>query len=320
MKMKAALSSEYNLLSIEEVTIPTPADNELLIKVEASTVNRTDCHNLSGEPFVMKLMLGIKKPKQPIQGTDFAGVVQKVGKKVTRFTVGDRIFGFKDTGLTSNAEYLTITENTPLAIIPENIGYQTAVSVIEGIHYAYNFLNKVDLTKGDTVIVNGGTGAIGSALVQLCSLGGAKVSATCRSEHMELMKKLGAETVIDYTNEDFTQSDEKYDYVFDAVGKNSFGNCRTVLKERGVYISSELGDKNENLFYSLRSLFWGKKKVKFPVPVDIQKSLDDVAQLLATESYKAVIDKSYSLDSISEAYKYAESGMKVGSLVVDMNQ
>lgn len=319
-RMRAALTKQYKHLSIEELERPVPSHNEILIRVEATTVNRTDCHNLSGEPFIMRLMLGLKGPRRFVQGTDFAGVVEAVGKSVTKFSVGDRLFGFNDMGLSSNAEYLTVTENTPLAPIPEKVSSVDAVATIEGFHYALNFLNKVHLQKGDAVLINGGTGAIGAALLQLCRLAGARISVTCRTEHKELMQELGAERVIDYTTEDFTESRDRFQFVFDAVGKSSFGACKPLLTERGVYISSELGKRSENLFLSIRSMLLGKKKVKFPIPTNIQKSLEEVALLLSSGDFKALIDRSYTLDEIASAYAYAESGEKVGSLIVKMGR
>lgn len=315
--MKAAVTKEYGQVTIEEVETPTPKSDELLIKVMATTVNRTDCHNMSGEPFIMKMMLGLKRPKRAIQGTDFAGVVAAVGENVTRFAVGDRLFGFYDSGLSSHAEYLCIKDNAPLSKIPDSVPFADAAAVIEGFHYALNFINKVKLQKGETVLVHGATGAIGSAVLQLCFYEGAIVTATCRAEHEEMIKKLGAVETIDYTTVDYATLEKKYDYVFDAVGKSSFGKAKAVLNEKGIYISSELGNNSENLFLSLYSLLFGKKKVKFPLPLDNQKSLDLAAELFESGKLTALIDKRYRLDAISEAYAYAESGAKVGSLIVE---
>ena len=205
--MKAVIYRDYGLpdvLTIEELEKPTPKDNEVLIRVHAATVNRTDCANLTAKPFVMRFGLGLFKPKNPILGTDFAGVIEALGKKVTNFKVGDRVFGFNDLGISSYAEYMTFPSNDAIAIIPDNASFEEAASSIEGPHYAYNVINKVDV-KGKTVLVHGATGGIGSACVQLATHFGAKVTATCGTGNELLVKSLGAIRIIDWQMTDFTK-------------------------------------------------------------------------------------------------------------------
>ena len=281
--MKAIIYSQYgppDVLELKEIDKPIPGDNEILVKVRAATVNRTDCANLRAKPsFIMRPMLGLFKPKNPILGTEFAGDIEAVGQAVTSLKVGDKVFGFDDGGLSSYAEYLVISENKALTIMPENITYEQATACIEGAHYAYNTINKVDLKSGDKVLVNGASGGIGSATVQLLKYYGAEITAVCNTKNIELVKSLGASRTIDYTSEDFTKDSEKYQVVFDSVGKSTFAKCKPILKPGGVYISSELGPNSENLLFALLTAIFGNlpgqagKKVKFPYPPNIMRSI-----------------------------------------------
>lgn len=314
--MKAATRTVYGgpeVLSINETAKPTPAANELLVKVHAATVNRTDCGILWAKPFIMRFFTGLTKPKLPTTGTDFAGEVKAVGAAMTDFKVGDRIFGFNDNGLCSHAEYLTIAADQPITTIPEGISYKQAAASAEAAHYAYNFINKVNIKAGDNVMLNGGTGAIGSAALQMLKAMGVMVTATCRTQHVDLVKEMGADKVIDYLQEDFTQDDAQYDFVFDAVGKSTYGKCKHLLKPDGVYLSSELGPGTQNPFLALVS-----PHVKFPVPTDIKRSLSVVKDLLAQGKFKPLIDRTYPLEEIREAFTYVDSGEKVGNVVLRM--
>lgn len=321
--MKAAIRQQYGLpdvLNVLEVDKPVPKDNEVLVKVYAATVNRTDCGILTGKPFIIKLFTGFPNPTLSVTGSDFAGVVEAIGTKVTQFKAGDRIFGFSDNGLSSHAEYLTIDADKPLAIIPDNISFEQAAASIEGAHYAINFINKVKLWPGSKVMVNGATGAIGSAALQILISKGLYVAATCRGIHMDLIKSLGAGKVIDYEKEDFTKDEDQYDFVFDSVGKSTFGACKPLLKEGGIYISSELGPGGQNIFYALYTPFFGDKKVVFPFPYDTKASLAFVRNLLEKGAFKPVIDRHYPLEQIREAFEYAFSGNKVGNIILKMNE
>lgn len=281
--MKAIIYTRYgppDVLEIKEVDKPVPAANEILVKVKAATVNRTDCAVLRAKPFIMRFGTGLLKPKKQIMGTEFAGEVEAVGAAVTLFKTGDRVFGFDDMVLSSYAQYLTIAENKGLAIIPDNIGYEQAAASCEGAHYAYNMINKTRLVSGQKVLVNGASGGIGSAAVQLLKYFGANVVAVCDTKNLELVKSMGADKVIDYTTSDFTKAGEKFDYIFDAVGKSSFGKCRPLLNDGGVYISSELGWMAENIFFALVTPLTGNKKVIFPIPKDIKGSVLLIKKLM----------------------------------------
>ena len=323
--MKAIVYTNYgqpDVLHLKEIGTPIPGDSELLVKVIASTVNRTDCANLLAKPFIMRFGLGLLKPKNPIPGTEFAGMVEAVGKAVTSFKVGDKVFGFDDGVLSSYAEYLTISEDKGLAVMPDDYSYEQAAASSEGTHYAYNFINKVDMKPGRKVLVNGASGGIGSAAVQLLKYYDAEITAVCNTKNVELIKSLGANRVIDYLMEDFTKDKQRYDYVFDTVGKSSFGKCKSLLKPGGVYISSELGWMVQNLFYAIVSAIFGSmpgqegKKVKFPYPPNIKRSVLFIKKLIEEGKFKTVIDRTYPLDKIADAFTYVLKGQKTGNVVI----
>lgn len=319
--MKAAYRKKYcgpEGLKVAEIEKPAPRKNEILVRVHATTVNRTDCAVLTGKPFIMRFFVGLMRPKSPVPGTDFAGVVEAVGSSVTRFKTGDRVLGFNDQGLASQAEYMAIAEAAALAKIPEGIDFDRAAASLEAAHYAFNFLNKVKLSPGQQVLVNGATGGIGSALVQFLVHQGMVVTAVANNKNLDLVKKLGAVRVIDYQNEDFTRLGEKFDLVFDAVGKSTFGKCKPLLKDGGIYISSELGPGGQNIFLPMVTGLFGGKKVKFPLPTDIPRSIRFISDLLVSGAFKPVIDRTYPLEKVAEAYTYVMTGEKTGNVILSV--
>ncbi|MFZ1808401.1 MAG: NAD(P)-dependent alcohol dehydrogenase [Cyclobacteriaceae bacterium] len=319
--MKAATRFVYGspeVLRIEEMPKPQPKSTEVLVKIHAATVNRTDCANLTAKPFIMRFVLGLFKPKLPITGTDFSGVVEAVGESVTRFKVGDKVWGFGDGGLSSHAEYIAISASMPIETIPDTVSFADAAASAEGAHYACNFINKVKLEPGQKILVNGASGAIGSALVQLLKAKMIYVTAVCGTAQMDIIKSIGADRVIDYQNEDFTKDGEKYDFVFDAVGKSTFAKCKPLLTKKGIYISSELGPYSQNPFLALFTPMMGGKKVIFPIPVDAQASLSLVRVLLENGKFRPLIDRTYSLDEIAQAYRYVLTGRKIGNIVINI--
>lgn len=320
--MRALIHEKYGtaeVLELREVEKPTPKANEVLVKVYAATVNRTDCANLKGKPFIMQLMLGIGKPKNQFSGTDFAGTIETVGNNVSKFKKGEKVFGFDDGILNSHAEYLVISEKNAFAAIPEGISFQQAAASIEGAHYGYNMINKVKLKAGKNALVNGASGAIGSAVVQLLRYYGIEVTAVCNSKSMEKVKTLSPDKIVNFEKEDFTQLDEKFSFVFDAVGKSSFSKCKPVMDSGGVYISSELGKNTQNIFYSLFTPILGKKKVKFPFPFDRLRSVHLIKDLLKEGKFEPLIDSAYSLDKAADAFEYVFAGNKIGNVVLNIN-
>lgn len=321
--MKAIISTQYgspDVLQIRDVEQPVPTDNEVLVKIYATTVNRTDTATLRAIPFFARLFTGLLKPKQPILGSEFSGEIAAIGKKVTSFKVGDRVFGFNEDSFGSHAQYMTIAQDEALATIPENIGYEQAAASCEGAHYAYNFINKVAIKSGQSVLVNGATGAIGSAAVQLLKYFDVHVTAVCNTQNIALVKSLGADEIIDFTQQDFTKSDNKYHFVFDTVGKSSFFKCKPLLQSGGVYISSDLGYLSQNIFLPLVTPILkpmiGNKKTISPFPFAPRRSVLLVKKLIEEGKFQSVIDREYPLQQIVEAYKYVETGQKTGNVVI----
>lgn len=316
--MKAATRTAYGgpeVITVTDIPSLPPRPDEVRVKVMATTVNRTDCGALWGAPWIFRLFVGWPKPRHQVTGTDFAGVVESVGEKVTEWQPGDQVWGFDDNSLPSHAEYMCTKPTKNVQRMPEGVTFEEAVACLEGGHYAINFLNKVKVQAGQRAMVNGGTGAIGSMIVQMLKADGLEVTATCRAEHIERVKKLGADKVMDYTSEDFTQEGTLYDFVFDAVGKSSFGACRKLLKPNGTYISSELGPGNENIYLPLTTRF-SAQKVKFPMPSNIPTSLTLLKDRIEKGQLKPLIDSIRSLDEIQDAFTYVNSGLKVGAVVI----
>jgi NADPH:quinone reductase-like Zn-dependent oxidoreductase len=319
--MKAAVHTGYgppDVVRIAEVDKPVAKDNEVLVKVHATTVNRTDCGLRAAKPFISRFFTGLIRPKATILGNEFAGAVEAVGSGVRSFEVADRVFGFSGDRFGAHAEYLTIPEDGSLATMPANVTYEEAAASTEGSHYALSFIRKAKIRRGQDVLVNGATGAIGSAAVQLLKRLGAQVTAVCDTEHVELVRGLGADRVIDYTAEDFTRDEQAYDVVLDAVGKSSFGRCRRLLKPRGIYLSSDLGPLSQNPILALITPLFGGKKVMFPIPRDDQEMVRYFKELIESGAFKPLIDRRYPLDQIVEAYRYVETGQKIGNVVISV--
>ena len=305
-------------IEIRDVPSPVVGADEILVRVHASSVNRTDVGVLRGQPFIFRYFAGFPTPHHRATGTDFAGVVEFAGPRVTQFKPGDRVYGFDDTGLGTHAQYVTLTRRTAVLRIPEGLGFSDAVGMTEGAFYAINFVNRVDAGPGSRVLVIGGTGAIGSASIQILSARGARVDAVAPIEHEALVKSLGATTVFDSANSDFLVPGEPYDMVFDSVGKSRFADCRPLLTDDGAYLSSELGPKGENLFLPALTRARGGPKVDFPIPRNLRDALLSVRKLAEEGKFRAVIDRTYPLEQVREAFEYVESGQKIGTVVLDL--
>ena len=317
--MKAIICTKYGspeVLELRDVEKPKPNDNEVLVKIHATTVNRTDSALLRAKPFISRFFTGLFKPKKPIIGSEFAGEIVAVGNNVSLYKVGDKVYGFNESGFGAHAQYMCILEGAALTIMPENISYEQAAASTEGAFYAYNFINKVSIKSGQKILVNGATGGIDSATVQLLSYYDVDITAVCGTNNLDLVKTLGANKVIDYTKEDFTRTDEKYNCIFDTVGKSSFAKCKPLLEPDGVYISSELGDWSQNILFALLTPVFGTKKVIFPMPTACKGSILFTKNLIEKEKFNPVIHRKYPLEQITEAYRYVEKGQKIGNVVI----
>ncbi len=317
--MKAIVYTKYGppeVARLSEVEMPVPKDEEILIKIHATTVNRTDCGFRSAEYFIVRFFAGLVYPKNKILGCEFAGKVEAVGKNVQDFKPGDNVFGYDDKKFGGHAAYKVMTADGCVTTMPANMTYQQAAPIVEGSHYALCDIRSAKITSGQNILINGATGAIGSAAVQLVKYLGARVTAVCDTKNIDLIKSLGADTVIDYTKEDFTKLNELFDVVFDAVGKSSFGKCKPLLKKRGIYMSTELGYMSQNPFLAIITPFLGGKKVLFPIPTINKEDVIFLKELVATGKYKPVIDRSYPLEQIVDAYTYVETGQKIGNVVI----
>ncbi|HEY5182617.1 MAG TPA: NAD(P)-dependent alcohol dehydrogenase [Dermatophilaceae bacterium] len=297
---------------------PTAKENDVLVKVHATTVNRTDCACRAARPFFMRFFTGLTRPRATVLGNEFSGVVEAVGSGVTSFKVGDHVFGYNEGPFGAHAEYLSIPEDASLATMPANVTFAQAAASTECSHYALAHIRGARIESGQDVLVNGATGAIGSASVQLLKSLGANVTAVCDTKGIELVRGLGADRVIDYTAEDFTKDEQTYDVVLDSVGKSSFSRCRRLLKPGGIYLSSELGPLAQNPFLALIAPLHGGKKVLFPIPKHDQEMVGYFRGLLEAGKFKPVIDRTYPLDQIVEAYRYVETGRKTGNVVISL--
>ena len=317
--MKAIIHTSYGppeVASLQEVPKPSPKDNEILVKVHASTVNRTDAGFRSAEYFISRFWSGLFKPKFQTLGCEFAGIVEETGKLVTTFNKGDKVFGFNDKSFGGHGEYLTIAEKAAVTMMPDGLSFTEAAPITEGAHYAMNTIKAAKVEKGQHVMVYGATGAIGSAAVQLLKHFGAIVTAVCNTKNVDLVKSLGADTVIDYQTQDFTKTNTRFQFIFDAVGKSSFKQCKPLLTDKGIYISTELGKNGENIFYALFTPLFGGKRVLFPIPVIDKEEVIFFKGLVESGAFRPVIDRQYTMDQIVEAYHYVGSGQKTGNVIL----
>jgi len=321
--VKAIVYTQYGppeVAQLKEIPQPLPKENEILVKVHCSTVNRTDAGFRSAQYFISRFWTGLFRPKHQVLGCEFAGVVAATGAQVKTFKTGDKVFGFNDKTCGGHGEYLTIAETDAVATMPHNAGFEQAAALSEGAHYALVDIRAAKVEAGQHVLVYGATGAIGSAAVQLLKYFGARVTAVCNSKNVELVKSLGADFVIDYETTDFTATNERYNFIFDAVGKSAFGICKPLLTEKGIYISTELGKNSENVFLALSTSIGAGKKVLFPIPSIDKKDINFLKERFEQGHFKPVLDKQFRLEQIVEAYKYVDSGQKVGNVLLKISE
>jgi NADPH:quinone reductase-like Zn-dependent oxidoreductase len=319
--MRAAVYTRYGppeVVHVTDIATPIMGESDLLIRVRYSSVNRTDCGFRSAEYFIVRFFSGLITPKNPVLGCEFAGEVESVGSKVTQFKIGDRVFGFNDSTFGGHGEYLVINEGAAVAHVPDEIPFDLAAAITEGGHYALCNLRAARLKAGQSILIHGATGAIGSAAVQLARYFGANVTAVCHGKHVDLVKSLGPDVVIDYTRNDFTRLNTQFDIVFDAVGKSSFGACKPILKEKGIYMSTELGKGSQNPFLALITPLLNGKRVLFPLPTISKEDVVFLRSLAEGGNFKPLIDRKYALDEIVEAYRYVETGQKTGTVLLEI--
>lgn len=320
--MRAAVNIRYGpptVVTVIDRDQPQPGPADLLIKVHATTVNRTDCGCRQPRPAIARIPTGIGKPRVTVLGNEFAGTVEAVGTNVTTYAAGDRVFGFTGLRFGAHAEYLTLPAAGSLAAMPSNLTFAQAAPATEGAHYALSLIRNANIHAGQEVLVNGATGAIGSAAVQLLKALDVRVTATCGPAHLEIVSGLGADRVIDYTTTDFTQDQQTYDVVLDAVGKSTYGRCKRLLKRRGIYLSSELGPWLQNPALALVTPLLGRTRVMFPIPKNNAEIIAYFAALIEAGQYTPLVDRQYRLDDIVDAYRYVETGRKIGNVVLTVD-
>jgi NADPH:quinone reductase-like Zn-dependent oxidoreductase len=306
------------VLRLEEVERPVPGDDQVLIRIHATTVTRTDTGLRSAELFISRFFTGLVRPKRKILGLELAGEVEAVGSAVTEFAVGDEVFGVIGAG--AHAEFAAVPQSAALTYKPAGMTFEEAAAVCDGAALALACLRKAGRLEGRTVLVYGASGSVGTAGVQLAKHFGAHVTAVCNTENLELVRSLGADEVVDYTQEDFTKNGKTYDVVFDAVGKHSFRRSRGSLKLGGSYLETDLGFMWHVPPLALLTKWVGDKKVKLGITHYTKEDVVFLKDLIEAGEYRAVIDRKYPLDDVVEATRYVETGQKTGNVVLIVSE
>jgi NADPH:quinone reductase-like Zn-dependent oxidoreductase len=317
--MRAVVHTRYGppeVLRIEEVERPTPRDDELLVRVHTTTVNRTDCGFRKPKPVIVRAFSGLLRPRRRILGSELAGEVEAIGGAVGEFEVGDRVFGVNANRFGAHAEYVCVAQGAPIATMPSHMSFEQAAAVCDGAILALTYPRRAAVGAGRGILIYGASGSIGTAAVQLARQFGAHVTAVCNTANLDTVRSLGADDVIDYTRDDFTTSQKTYDVVFDAVGKLAFARCKGSLVDGGIYVSTDLGPHWQNPALALLTSRSGGKKVLFPLPRYIKQDVLFLKQLIEAGSYRAVIDRRYPLEQVVEATRYVESEQKTGNVVL----
>ena len=318
--MKAIVYKKYgspDVLEFKNVEKPTPKDNEVLIKVCATSVTAADCLMRRGDTLISRVFLGFRKPRRRILGTEIAGEIEKTGKNVTRFQEGDQVYGFTGFGLGAYAEYNCMPENGSLVLKPTNMNYNEAVAVVDGASTAMFFLkDKANIQNGQKVLIIGASGSIGTFAIQIAKYFGAEVTGVCSTVNLDLVKSLGADKVIDYRKDDFTKNDEKYDIILDTVGKSSFSQIKLCLNKNGKYLLTA-GGLMDRLLMLWTGIF-SEKKLITGMSIEKTESLIFIKKLIEEGRIKLVTDRCYKLENIAQAHDYVEKGHKKGNVIINV--
>lgn len=323
--MKAIVCTKYGppeVLQLREIPKPVPKNNEVLLKVWAATATTAGLVGRRGEPFFARLIMGLTKPTKNILGSEIAGEIEAVGKDVKLFNPGDQVFGTTGAELGAHVEYRCLPENASLVKKPTKMTYEESVAVVEGALTALPFFrDKANLQRGQKVLINGASGSVGTASIQIAKHFGAVVTGVCSTQNLELVKSLGADKVIDYTKEDFTKNGLTYDIIFDTVGKRSFLVCKDSLTQNGVYLDAA---DVTTIFHMLWTSKFSSKKAFFaatglrPAP-EMTKDLMIIKELMEAEKIEAVIDRRYPLEQTAAAHRYVETGKKKGNVIISVD-
>jgi len=322
-KMKAIVASGYGspeVLQLMQVDKPIPKENEVLVKVYASSATQADNMMRTGKPYIGRLFTGLKKPKNAIPGTGFSGIVEAIGTKVQSFTPGDKVFGETTLGFSTNAEYVAVPENGVILRQPDTLSYTESTTICDGHLTSYNFLKNIAKIKpGQKILINGASGSLGSAAVQLAKYLGAEVTGVCSTRNVGLVESLGADYVIDYTKDDFTLKSKQYDIIYDTVGKLSFRKSKSVLTTKGLFISPVL--KFSLMIQVLLTSIVGSKKAKFGATglssnTELRQLLSELVEIFKEGKIKTVIDRQFPLEKLEEAHRYIATGHKKGNVVI----
>ena len=314
--MRAVVHDRYgppDVLRLEDVERPVPGRGQVLVRVHAATVNRTDCHRRAAEPFVWRLIAGLRRPRRRILGSELAGEVATAGPGVTEFAVGDQVFGLSPWALGAHAEFACMAASGLIAGKPASVGFAEAAAICDGGLNALAALRRAGLRKGQRILIYGASGSIGTAAVQLARHIGADVTGVCNTRNVGTVRSLGAVRVIDYTKEDFTKNGRAYDVIYDAAGKHSFRRCKGSLAPGGIYLAT---DGLPNMARSLLTSWTRHRRVVFPMGQHAKKDVLSLRQLAETGEYRAVIDRRYPLEQAAEAARYVETQQKTGNVVL----
>jgi NADPH:quinone reductase-like Zn-dependent oxidoreductase len=318
--MRAVTHHEYgspDVLHLDDLPRPTPEPDQVLVEVHVTTLNRTDTGTRSGRPIIARYFSGWRRPKRPVLGSEFAGVVVEVGSAVTKFAVGDRVFGTNEYRFGAHAEYLALRETDPIAHMPPSMTFVEAAPICDGAILALNLLRRGGCGPGRRVLIHGAGGSIGSAAVQLTKHFGGHVTAVCDTDQVDVVRSLGADEVIDRFESDFTRNGQTYDFIFDAVGKRSFRECRRSLVPRGVFIHTDLGFLWQNPFIALVTAKLPIRHMLFPIPVYRQADVEFLLDLYGRGEYRPVVDPHvYPLEEMVEASRYVDAAKKTGNVLI----